>query len=84
MPKYIPLKPFKSGQHSVNKSIYFNEKEWNMILEVSKFLGYDDLSSVVKESIRLAKIHLSTKHDRVKQIKKLMDEGDIKLRDLDG
>lgn len=82
MPRFAKLKPLEPDEEWKKQTIHFNRKEWNEVLEVAKDLGYDDLSSVVKECIRLGKIYLRFKREKVKEIKERIKTFNLQPFDL--
>jgi predicted nucleic acid-binding OB-fold protein len=69
VPKYATLKPFDAGQEWKKQTIHFNKDEWDKILSIARTLGYDDLSSVIKESLNLANLHLQLRDRKITEVK---------------
>jgi hypothetical protein len=82
MPRYSELRPLDIDQPFTKRCIHWNREEWNHILFVSKKLRLSDLSSVVKESIRLAVIHLQQKEKLIGDLKEKISEFNLKEHDL--
>jgi len=82
LPKYAKLKPFDIGQEWKKQTIHFNKQEWDKILFIARTLGYDDLSSVIKESLNLANLHLQFRDKKIKEVKETITLFDLKQHHL--
>lgn len=82
VPKYAKLMPFDAGQEWKKQTIHFNKVEWDKILFIARTLGYDDLSSVIKESLNLANLHLQLKDKEKAEVKEKIKLFNLKEHDL--
>jgi len=69
VPRYAKLIPFDIDQEWKKQTIHFNKDEWDKVLDIGRRLGYDDLSSVIKESLNLANLHLQFRDKKLKELK---------------
>lgn len=82
MPNHTKLIPLKTNQKWRRQAIHFNRDEWSELLNLSEVLNCDNVSSIIKTSIHIAKTGIPCRRMEIKKLKENIVDLNLELLEI--